>query len=807
MVGADHGTPSAKREFTDRETPMKLFDAALTKPQSAALDTHDAYRIIVWHGVGGQGKTELRKKVHQRIEKQRADGDSIAVGVLDFEVARHRSPIDAMLKLRLDLGHRRLIAFPTFDLAFAQLFTLERPGDNIRTTYPGLFRKGESEILEDLLGWAGEAAGDVLHLGWTLLPGVEMLYKYSYRLIGGLRDWLDDREVKSRIQDINKLSASELREKLPVYLGFDLWRAMQAPDTPRVVLLIDTYEALWRGTTGQGAMQMLRTDDWVRSLVEQTPGALVVIFGRDKLRWGEIDSAWSKILQQHLLGGLSKEDANLFLYKAGVVSELVRARIVEGAQGLPFYLDLALDQFENLKANGLKPGADDFGSTPVMVLHRFLDHLSASEESELRLASYPEDIDETLFLDLARAFLGGIACVDWARLTRRSFTTQDESGRSSMHAVMRTGLQARERDERAELFREVHLWLFNRYDAQADSAESTSDIGETHDRALLAAAEHLAACDASRLPSWILQQRWKKYYDAGRWRALSIAFDKASCTVEATLTSAPAEAVWFDHHRAHVCQSMGRYEEALELYSRAQKNYKAAFGDHQPEYATILHALGDVLRVTGRESEAETFYADALKIYQAAPGKYDQRYADVLFSLALIDDVNGREVEARAYYRKAQEIYKTSIGGRDPDYANFLLKLGRAHKSNGRTDEAVALYREALDIYKTTNDNLHEGYAATLLDLSDCLAILGEGNEAETGFEQAASIYADALGPEHPNLGQALHQQAAFWIENNKRREAATAQLERAIVILDTALGDEHNWTRKARQDLHRLQA
>jgi hypothetical protein len=121
-------------------------------------------------------------------------------------------------------------------------------------------------------------------------------------------------------------------------------------------------------------MQMLRTDDWVRSLVEQTPGALVAIFGRDKLRWGEIDSAWSNILQQRLLGGLSKEDANRFLYKAGVVSKSIRARIVEGAQGLPFYL--ALDQFENLKANGLKPGADDFGTTPVMVLHRFLDHLS-----------------------------------------------------------------------------------------------------------------------------------------------------------------------------------------------------------------------------------------------------------------------------------------------------------------------------------------------------------------------------------------------------------------------------------------------
>ena len=151
-------------------------------------------------------------------------------------------------------------------------------------------------------------------------------------------------------------------------------------------------------------------------------------------------------------------------------------------------------------------------------------------------------------------------------------------------------------------------------------------------------------------------------------------------------------------------------------------------------------------------------------------------------------------------------IYQAALGEQNSDYANFLLKLGRAHQHSGRYDEAEMLYRKALDIYKATLGEHHPGYATTMLDLSDCLALRGKRIEAEAGYEQSVSVYMDTLGPEHINLAQALHHQARFWIEDDRKWKAATDQIERAIAILVAERGDKHAWTMEAREDLHRLQ-
>ncbi len=135
--------------------------------------------------------------------------------------------------------------------------------------------------------------------------------------MGRLQEWWDQRAVKTHVGEIQALPANKLRERLPSYLGFDLCRAMAAPDAPRIVLMIDAYKALWRDTH-RGALQNLRVDSWVRTLVEHAPGVLLTIFCRDKLRWDELNDKWKVLLEQHLLGGLSNVDAVRFLTRAGI---------------------------------------------------------------------------------------------------------------------------------------------------------------------------------------------------------------------------------------------------------------------------------------------------------------------------------------------------------------------------------------------------------------------------------------------------------------------------------------------------------
>ncbi len=269
---------------------------------------------------------------------------------------------------------------------------------------------------------------------------------------------------------LDRLSTSELAERLPQYLGFDIWRARTEIGCPRIVITVDTHEKLAGGEP--------RGDAWLRTLVRQTPGALILIFGRDKLRWAELDDRWEGVLDQHLLGELSDADADRFLAQVPIPEEDIRARIVGAASGPPHYLDLAVSFYEEIRNAGETPEPGDFGTTPARMRERLLDHLPPEERRELFRAAYPESLSERLFLDLADAFLGGAGHVNWARPVRRSFmsTSLDSSygtdtagGRLVMHALQD---QDQDQAERAEFFAPVHAHLFERYAARA--------IGEAH---------------------------------------------------------------------------------------------------------------------------------------------------------------------------------------------------------------------------------------------------------------------------------------------------------------------------------------
>jgi hypothetical protein len=85
----------------------------------------------------------------------------------------------------------------------------------------------------------------------------------------------------------------------------------------------------------------------VRELVKQLPEALWVICGRQKLRWEEIEPDWSNSLSQHELKALPDQSSRQFLASCGIASEPIQDAIVKGSQGVPHYLDLAVDTLQS----------------------------------------------------------------------------------------------------------------------------------------------------------------------------------------------------------------------------------------------------------------------------------------------------------------------------------------------------------------------------------------------------------------------------------------------------------------------------
>ena len=837
--------------FTDREDARALFEAALDKPQ-----TPDEHRALVWYGVGGQGKTALQAEFGRILANRRTVAKELwakppGFALVDFQTPDNLAIANALLSIRLQLGGTASLKFPAFDLAFARFFSLTQPGKNLKALHPQLFSTG-SAILDDLLGFLNGLGilGDAVHgFSWF-----SILTKHLSQGAGKLAHWFVewwDRRGRRVLYGIDELSQDQLLRKLPTYLGADLVYALEADHSPRLVVQLDTYEALWSGRglkDGQGALLF---DDWVRLLVQDSPGVLFVITGRDGLRWGEIDADWNDILDQHPLGGLSIPDADRLLLKCEVAEAGIRARMIEGAASreaggsaatdggteacLPFYLELQVLTYWHIKAAGLSPAPDDFGGDHSEILSRFLNHLDNEMEKLLRLASYPKVLSTPVLEMLAERFLGvGAAGADWPRLFERSFVSPARDGERVLHGLMREALQEREQVERPELYRDIHRALYDWYETRCRTDEPKA-ITVVHERAFVAAARHLAEVDERDAVRWINRQM-QRFNDAARWRTLEEAcriamplaerafgpenewttsnllwlagaysnngrygeaeqlYERVRAICEKTLGAEHPSTATTLHSLARVYSDTGRYGDAEQLYEQVRAIYEKTLGAEHPSTATTLHSLAGVYRDTGRYAEAEQLYERVRAIEEKTLGAEHPSTATTLASLAGVYMDTGRYAEAEQLYERVRVIQEKTLGAEHPSTATTLHSLARVYSDTGRYAEAEKLYERVRAICEKTLGAEHPSTATTLHSLARVYSDTGRYGDAEQLYEQVRAIYEKTLGAEHPSTATTLHSLAGVYSETGRYGEAEQLY-EQVRAIYEKRLGAEHPWT------------
>jgi len=107
------------RQFTDREKFLQVFE------QTRQNLKDDQLAVLVFYGVGGIGKTALRKELMRRLE-QEGRLDWVWTG-LDFDTPEFRLPEATLSALRQRLEQRWKVSFPTFDVAYAVYWRLVHP--------------------------------------------------------------------------------------------------------------------------------------------------------------------------------------------------------------------------------------------------------------------------------------------------------------------------------------------------------------------------------------------------------------------------------------------------------------------------------------------------------------------------------------------------------------------------------------------------------------------------------------------------------------------------------------------------------
>jgi len=387
------------------------------------------------------------------------------------------------------------------------------------------------------------------------------------------------------------------------------------------------------------------------------------------------------------------------LESCGIRDAAIQDTIITGGEGVPFFLDLAVDTYEKIEqTEDRHPEPADFAGTPREVLDRFLHYLSTEERETLKVLAVARQWDRELFAALIERFQTGYPATALAQLCRFSFVQETDTPDSwALHALMRESLQEHQSDALRE---EVHQFLFDRY---ADRLEGLDPkrLRDAHQVALREAFYHgQHVLDPSDFQDWFAEAR-EPFWEAAQWRSLIPLQERLVDLIEQYSGLESPRVARALYGLARLYRGQGRYEEAEPLFQRALAIREAALGEDHPNVAATLNNLAGLYQDQGRYEEAEPLYRRALAIMEAAFGEDHPSVAVTLGNLAVLHESQGRYEEAEPLYRRALKIEEEALGEDHSNVATTLGNLAGLHYAQGRYEEAEPLYRRALTIMKT----------------------------------------------------------------------------------------------------------
>lgn len=407
--------------FTDRESESQAFKVALSNFRREIDSDADAgvarRNVLVFHGLGGIGKTALSERLEGWVKHDlplESGWGPLPATTVDatVRVDLHGSTgqmdvVAALLALRRGVATLRP-RWPVFDLAFAAYWSAIRPGEALPTY------RGRDDLTDSVVETLGDVLGDLSSLADVVGGGVGsgLAVRAVRKVAGDLRRRRDIRLALGAFEGFEAFlmrcvdEPSRLEPRLALaceIAGVLAWELSCVNPCPLLAVFVDTTERL--------ALDPRRTSEgYLNAFVHQMPNVLFVMTGRDHLDWYDKTQVelpyrgartWPGLVpgeeqepRQHLVGGLSPQDARKLILRGreqlalpmpdDVVDDLVTA-----SAGLPQYLELALQVAISIRDEGngrLVEIGDVTGSLGSLVM-RILEDVPEDEQRAIRAAS------------------------------------------------------------------------------------------------------------------------------------------------------------------------------------------------------------------------------------------------------------------------------------------------------------------------------------------------------------------------------------------------------------------------------------
>lgn len=760
------GFKKGERQFTDRENFIEMFRNYLSLSTGS-----DQYKIIVFYGVGGVGKTTLRKHLSKILENE---FPSTIYTSIDLDVPLYRNMETTLFVLRNELTEKYKVRFPSFDIAYTAFWHKTHPQIPItKDNFPLL--TGASVV-----GGIMRVLGEMPWVGW--IPKLSKAFLTGSNVF---REWWKKRGERE-LADIPNLEAKEIAERLPFFWASDLEDFLSQRQT-KAVVFFDTYEALWENANTEGGF-FLR-DEWVRDLVSYLPQVLWVICGREKLRWEEIDKEWKAYLNQHLVGELSEIDSKKFLSSCGVNDSNIQDVIYQASKGLPHFLDLAVDTYNEINSKlGRVPTVNDFARTQQDVLDRFLRYLDRSEIETLKVISVPRLWDYELAQKLIEHFNTAYPITAIDNLCRFSFIKDSNTrGFYTMHELMRESIQAKLDKNTLRL---LHKFIFDFYNSklcQMDIRFITDDERRSMNEAYYHAKTALIF---EEFYEWV-KTIGKKFFDAAEWRLVTPLIEDFLKVTEERKGIFTLEYADVMYQLGKLYQMQGKYNAAEKAYTKTLEIRMRILGEMHVDTAAVVSALGVLYTSKGLLLEAKLKFQKALEINRQLLGEDNEYVANILNNLAAINEDLGEFDSAEVLYKEAINLYE-KFQRTDTSYAaNAYNNLAILYVKKNQPEKAEELFSKALTIRKTIFGATHPDYINSLHNFASYYNFIGKYEEAKKLYKKVYKLKLSIYGKEHPDVAATFVGVAELY-DNLNLKEKAIQYYQKALDIYLKVYGENH---------------
>ncbi|KAN0067830.1 HET domain containing protein [Elaphomyces granulatus] len=193
----------------------------------------------------------------------------------------------------------------------------------------------------------------------------------------------------------------------------------------------------------------------------------------------------------------------------------------------------------------------------------------------------------------------------------------------------------------------------------------------------------------------------------------------------------------------------GKLDKAEKMYQRALQGYEKALGPDHTSTLNTVNNLGSLYNSQGRLDEAEEMLQRALQGYEKARGPDHTSTLDTVNNLGLLYADQGKLDDAEKMYQRALQGHEKVWGLDHTSTLSTVHNLGNLYAKQGKLDEAEKMYQRALQGYEKALGPGHTSTLDTVHSLGLLYADQGKLDEAEKMYQRALQGYEKARGLEN----------------------------------------------------------